>query len=136
MADEPNASTSPDGARERSPLDKLNALGEAHGHLPRGVGMVSGVIAFCLALLSLLAVIGFHFPAYLSTPEFRAHYDVTVLRYALFAVMILAGSISIANIVMGRVRWLSAIAFTILLVAEALGGVVVAVHRPVLGLTR
>jgi sterol desaturase/sphingolipid hydroxylase (fatty acid hydroxylase superfamily) len=90
-------------------------------------------------VLSLLAVIGFHFPAYLSTPEVRAHYDVTTLRYALFAVMVLAGAVSIANIVMGRVRWLSALAFTILLVAEALGGPSTPIgeiraHTPYLGL--
>lgn len=135
-SDTPSATNA---SAERSPLDKLNRLGESHGHLPRGKGMVSGVMAFCLAVLSLLAVIGFHFPAYLSTPEFRAVYDVTTLRYMLFVTMVFAGSIAIANIVMGRVRWLSAIAFGILLVAEALGGPSTPIgeiqqHTPYLGL--
>jgi sterol desaturase/sphingolipid hydroxylase (fatty acid hydroxylase superfamily) len=133
------ASPEADPQRERSALDKLNRLGESSGHLPRGVGMVSGVIAFCLAVLSLLAVIGFHFPAYLSTPEFRAHYDVTTLRYMLFAAMLLAGTISIANMILGRVRWLSAIAFGILVVSELLGGPSTPIgeirdHTPYLGL--
>jgi len=134
-----DASTETKTAEERSALDKLNRLGESHGHLPRGVGMVSGVVAFCLAVLSLLAVIGFHFPAYLSTPEFRAHYDVTTLRYLLLVAMVLSGTVAIANIVLGRVRWLSSIAFAILLVAEALGGPSTPIgeirdHTPYLGL--
>ena len=52
---------------DASPLDKLNRLGESHGELKPGNGMASGVFAFCLAFLALLGVIGFHFPAYLST---------------------------------------------------------------------
>ena len=101
--------------------------------------MVSGVIAFCLAVLSLLAVIGFHFPAYLSTPEVRAHYDIQTLRYLLFATMLVAGTIALSNIVRGRMRWLSASAFAVLVAAEALGGPSTPIgpirdHTPYLGL--
>ncbi len=63
---------------------KLNQLSESSGHMPRGVGVVSGVIALGLAILSLLGVLAFHFPAYLTTPELRKLYDVDVLRQILF----------------------------------------------------
>jgi len=49
----------------------LAELASAHGTLTPGRGMLSGVIALSLAVLALLGVIGFHFPAYTSTPELR-----------------------------------------------------------------
>jgi sterol desaturase/sphingolipid hydroxylase (fatty acid hydroxylase superfamily) len=109
-------------APEPSPIDKLARLAESHGELRAGKGMVSGVVALVLAVLALLAVIGFHFPAYTSTPELRQVYDVTTLRYILFAAMVISGALALANIVLGRSRWLAASAFAILAVAEALGG--------------
>lgn len=106
----------------RSALGKLNQLTESHGELRRGKGMVSGVVALSLAMLSLLAVIGFHFPAYTSTPELRAMYDVTTLRYLLFGGMLISGMTAALNLVLGRARWLSAGAFAFLGVAQLLGG--------------
>ena len=122
-----------------SPLHKLNKLGESHGELKPGSGMVSGVIAFCLAFLCLLGVIGFHFPAYLSTPELRAQYDVTTLRYIMFGGMVISGALSLANIMFGRARWLAAISFGILLLAQILGGPTTPIgdfpeHTPYVGL--
>ncbi len=122
-----------------SALATLERLGRSHGALTPGRGMASGVFALSLALLALLGVIGFHFPAYTSTPELRAHYDVDVLRYAMFGAMVLAGAIALANIVLGRVRWLSATAFAVLVVAQLLGGPTVPIgdfpdHTPYVGL--
>lgn len=88
-------------------LDKINRLLEKGGHLPRGVGVVSGVMALGLAILCLLGVLAFHFPAYLTTPELRKIYDVELLRKVLFWSLISAGSIAVVNIVLSRVRWLS-----------------------------
>ena len=105
-----------------SPVVKVAKLGASHGELQPGRGMLSGVIALSLAILSLLAVIGFHFPAYLSTPELRHQYDVTTLRYVLFAAMVISGSLAILNVLLGRTRWLAATAFGILAVAQLLGG--------------
>lgn len=124
---------------EPSPLGKLQRLAESHGPLQPGKGMVSGVVALVLAGLSLLGVIAFHFPAYMSTPEFRAIYDVTTLRYILFAAMLIAGSISVFNIVFGRERWLAAAGFALLGVAQLLGGATVPIgdfadETPYLGL--
>ncbi len=103
-------------------LDKLNALTESHGALKPGRGMVSGVVALALAILCFLGVLAFHFPQYLTTPQLRQSYDVALLRQLLFGALVLAGAISLWNIVFGRVRWLSAAAFALVALSLALGG--------------
>ncbi len=103
-------------------LDKLNRLSESSGHLPRGVGMVSGVIALGLGILSLLGVLAFHFPAYLTTPELRKLYDVELLREVLFWSLISGGGIALFNIVLDRARWLSGTAFFLIILAAMMGG--------------
>jgi sterol desaturase/sphingolipid hydroxylase (fatty acid hydroxylase superfamily) len=72
-------------------------------------------------------VIAFHFPAYLTTPEVRHVYDVTTLRYVLFAAMVIAGAVALFNIILGRKRWLAVAAFAFVLVAQLLGGATVPV---------
>lgn len=114
----------PEDPRDRGapPPEKLADLAIAHGALAPGKGLLSGVVALALAVLSLLAVLAFRFPAHLTTPELRARYDVTVLRYVLFAAMVVAGGIAIRNLIGGRSRWLASSAFFVLVVAQALGG--------------
>ncbi|MFC4161275.1 sterol desaturase family protein [Chitinimonas lacunae] len=119
--------------------ERLKRLSSSHGEMRRGVGLVSGVFALTLAVLCLLGVLAFHFPAYLTTPELRRSYDVATLRQVLFWSMVLAGGISLANIVLGRVRWLSSIAFLLIALAAVLGGHKVPVndfadHTPYIGL--
>ncbi len=94
----------------------------ASGRLPRGRGLVTGTVALALGALSLLAVVAFHFPEYLTTPELRRKYDVAVLRQVLLAAMVLAGGISLANLVLGRSRWLASAAFALVALAALLGG--------------
>ena len=65
-------------------LDKLNRLADSHGALRPGRGLVTGVIALCLAILCFLGVLAFHFPAYLTTPQLRQQIDVGLLRQLLF----------------------------------------------------
>jgi sterol desaturase/sphingolipid hydroxylase (fatty acid hydroxylase superfamily) len=112
---EPDASPS-------SEAEKVARLAASHGELRRGTGMLSGVIAVSLAGLALLGVIGFHFPAYLSTPEFRHVYDVTTLRYVMFGGMVIAGGIAITNAVLGRARWLALTTCALLVANLAIGG--------------
>jgi len=106
----------------RSESEKLTQLVGSHGELKRGKGMLSGVVAVSLASLALLGVIGFHFPAYLSTPEFRHIYDVTTLRYVMFGGMVIAGGIAISNAVLGRTRWLAFTTCALLAINLLIGG--------------
>jgi sterol desaturase/sphingolipid hydroxylase (fatty acid hydroxylase superfamily) len=105
-----------------TPLDKLNRLTESHGELRPGHGMVSGVIAFGLAALCFLGVLAFHFPEYLTTPQLRKAYNVDVLRQVLLASLVLAGSLSLFNVIRGRARWLAFGAFVLIGLALLLGG--------------
>ena len=121
-------------------LDRLNRYAESHGPLTRGRGLVTGTIALTLAMLCLLGVLAFHFPQYLTTPELRRSYDVAMLRTLLFWAMVVAGSLSLVNIIFGRARWLSAFAFGLVALSVLLGGHKVAVdpnfpdHTPYIGM--
>jgi len=114
------SSTGPGAAVEF--LKRTAALFKQSGEMPAGRGLVTGVIALSLALLCLLGVLAFHFPEYLTTPELRKQYSVEVLRHVMLAALLVSGGLALANIVFGRVRWLSASALLIVLLATALGG--------------
>src|SRR5262245_45897730 len=95
------------GRPPMDPLSKLNQLSESHGALRGGKGMVSGVIALCLAVLCFLGVLVFHFPEYLSTPQLRKAYSVDAMRQLLYWSMVTAGGLALFNIVLGRASWLA-----------------------------
>lgn len=103
-------------------LEKLNRLSESHGEIRAGSGMLTGVIALCLSFLCFLGVLAFHFPEYLTTPELRKAYNVDVLRGVMLGAMVIAGALSLANIVFGRARWLAATAFGFVALTAVLGG--------------
>ena len=121
-------------------LDKLNALTESHGALRPGHGLITGVIALSLAILCLLGVLAFHFPEYLTTPELRRQYDVALMRQILFWSLVLAGALSLVNLVFRRAPWLAGAAFALVLLSALLGGHAVEVdpdfpdHTPYIGL--
>jgi sterol desaturase/sphingolipid hydroxylase (fatty acid hydroxylase superfamily) len=103
-------------------LKKLNQLGASHGALRPGKGMISGVIALSLAILCFLGVLAFHWPEYLTTPQLRRSYNVDVMRLLLFWSLVVAGALSLYNIVSGRARWLALSAFVLIGLSLALGG--------------
>ncbi|MBX3634095.1 MAG: sterol desaturase family protein [Rubrivivax sp.] len=103
-------------------LDKFKRLTSSHGELKPGRGLASGIVALVLGIACLLGVLAFHFPQYLTTPELRRSYDVDLMRQLLYWGMVLGGAIALFNMVVGRVRWLSAAAFALVLLALALGG--------------
>ncbi|MBA4265854.1 MAG: fatty acid hydroxylase, partial [Comamonadaceae bacterium] len=121
-------------------IEKLIDLTRSHGALQPGRGMVTGVIALSLAILCFLGVLAFHFPQYLTTPELRRSYDVNLMRQLLFWSLVLAGALSLVNLVFRRAPWLAGAAFALVLVSALLGGHQVEVdpnfpdHTPYIGL--
>jgi sterol desaturase/sphingolipid hydroxylase (fatty acid hydroxylase superfamily) len=109
-------------------LKKLHHLTTSFGSLRSGSGLVSGVVALALGVLCFLAVLAFHFPQYLTTPQLRQSYDVDVMRQLLFWSMVLSGALALTNTVLNRARWLSGAAFACVTLAALLGGHKVPVH--------
>ncbi len=107
---------------EERMLEKLNRLTESHGPLRRGHGLISGIIALSLGILCFLGVLAFHFPEYLTTPQLRKSYDVEMIRTVMFVAMVLAGGMSLFNVLFNRSRWLSAAAFLLITLTALLGG--------------
>jgi sterol desaturase/sphingolipid hydroxylase (fatty acid hydroxylase superfamily) len=103
-------------------LEKLNELTEGHGALKRGHGLISGVIALSLAILCFLGVLAFHFPEYLTTPQLRKSYNVEVIRVVMLTALVIAGGISLVNVIFNRARWLSAFVFVLVAATALLGG--------------
>lgn len=103
-------------------IKRTAALFGQSGELRPGRGLVSGIVALALALLCLLGVLAFHFPEYLTTPELRRQYSVELLRQVMLTALLVSGGLSLANIILGRSRWLSGTALLVVLVATALGG--------------
>ncbi|MEZ5462076.1 sterol desaturase family protein [Dokdonella sp.] len=129
--DKPSVSRTPysDGKPARKPasvvrstVDETAGLLGASGPLRFGHGLISTIIALSLGTLCLLGVLAFHFPEYLTTPELRRQYSVEVLRQALLVALLVAGGLSLANIILGVRRNLNMLAFALVMIAVALGG--------------
>jgi len=121
------------------PVAETRELLHRDGELKPGLGKISGVIALSLGFLCLLAVLAFHFPQYLTTPDLRHKYSVDVLRQVLLAGLLVAGGMSLGNVILGRQRNLNIMAFVLVIAAVALGGSRVPVgefpdHTPYIGL--
>jgi sterol desaturase/sphingolipid hydroxylase (fatty acid hydroxylase superfamily) len=118
--------------------DVANLINKSGG-MSRGVGKVSGVIALMLGILCVLGVLAFHYPQYLTTPELRKSYNPEWMRHLLFACMLIAGGISLTNVILGRRRVLNFVALIFVVAAQAMGGPTVPVgnfadHTPYIGL--
>ena len=106
----------------RSAVDETTGLLAASGPLRFGHGLIATIVAMTLGVLCLLGVLAFHFPEYLTTPELRRQYSVEVLRQAMLVALLVAGGLSLANIILGVRRNLNLLAFALVVVAVALGG--------------
>jgi sterol desaturase/sphingolipid hydroxylase (fatty acid hydroxylase superfamily) len=123
----------------RATVDDTARFLAGHGPLKFGQGTIATIVAFSLGFLCLLGVLAFHFPEYLTTPELRHQYSVDVLRQLLFGALLVAGGLSLANLVLGIRRNLNLVAFAFVIAAVALGGSRVPVgdfpdHTPYIGL--
>lgn len=89
-----------------------------------GEGKISGYCSLCLGILSLLAVLAYLFPAYLTTIELRQAYDAAVLQQVLKYAMYFSLFLGVLTFFLNRQRYrklgLLGILFT--LIAFALGG--------------
>ena len=106
----------------RSTVDETAGLLAASGPLRPGHGLISTIVALSLGTLCLLGVLAFHFPEYLTTPELRRQYSVEVLRQAMLVALLIAGGLSLANIILGVRRKLSLLALALVTVAVVFGG--------------
>jgi sterol desaturase/sphingolipid hydroxylase (fatty acid hydroxylase superfamily) len=123
----------------KAPVGEARELLKKDGHLRGSQTGVSTVIALSLGFLCLLGVLAFHYPQYLTTPELRHKYSVDLLRHLLFGGLLIAGGISLGNVILNRRRNLNLIAFAMVIVATAMGGSRVPVenfpdHTPYIGL--
>ncbi len=109
-------------------LKQLNELSKAHGALTPGLGLITGIVALSLGILCFLGVLAFHFPQYLTTPQLRQSYNVDLLRQIMLGALVIAGGLSLVNIIAGRARWLSSLAFLCVVLTALLGGHTVPVH--------
>src|SRR5215510_4226756 len=105
-----------------TPVSKATAVFHQSGVLEAGKGKITGVIALALGGLAVLAVLAFHFPQYLTTPDLRKKYDVDILREVLLVGMVIAGGMALANLIRLRNRWLNGTALALIALAAALGG--------------
>lgn len=123
----------------RATASDAEALLHSSGELKFGQGLIATIVALALGVLCLLGVLAFHYPEYLTTPELRQKYSVDFLRHAMFAALIVAGGLSLANLVLGVRRNLNLLAFAFVITAVAFGGSRVPVgdfpdHTPYIGL--
>ena len=77
-----------------------------------GEGKISGYLSIFLAVISLGAVICFHFPEYFTTPEFRAVYPVDVLRWVLLVCLVLAFGFALTSFLLSGKTKLGSQAFS------------------------
>lgn len=87
-----------------------------------GKGMISGYLSILFSILSLGGVVAFHFPEYFTTPDFRAVYSIDLLRWLLFACLLLAVGFALSSFLLSRKVALGGIGVLISALAILLGG--------------
>jgi sterol desaturase/sphingolipid hydroxylase (fatty acid hydroxylase superfamily) len=87
-----------------------------------GEGRISGAVAVFLSTASLIAVLCFHFPEILTTPELRQAYPVDWLRGLLRGGMLFAALFSGLSLFLGGSKRLVVLALVLVWLAQTLGG--------------
>ena len=87
-----------------------------------GEGRIGSSLCAAIGLLSVAAVLCLRYPAFLTTPELRVHYDVELLRLVLAVAMVVAAWLGVIGIVLGGPRLRAAIGLSALFLAMLLGG--------------
>ncbi len=87
-----------------------------------GEGRISGILSVFLGAASLVAVLCFHFPELLTTPELRQAYPVEILRDLLRLGMVLALAFGTLTFFLGGARRLGATGIALVWIAQGIGG--------------
>ena len=87
-----------------------------------GEGRISGYLSVALGTLSVLAVLCFMFPDYLTTPSLRAGYDLGLLRKLLAAGLVFSAGFGLLTFVLNGHKRLGALGLLLTTVAIYLGG--------------
>ncbi len=87
-----------------------------------GSGWISGVLSAALGLMGLGAVLCFHFPELLTTPEARALYPVPWVRALLHLVLVVAFVLGAISLTLRRNKALGTVGVVCTLAAALLGG--------------
>jgi sterol desaturase/sphingolipid hydroxylase (fatty acid hydroxylase superfamily) len=87
-----------------------------------GDGRIGSFLCAAIGLLSVAAVLCLRFPAFLTTPELRTHYDVELLRLVLAVTMVIGAGLGVLSIALGGPRLRAAIGLSAMFLAMLLGG--------------
>ena len=87
-----------------------------------GEGKISAYSSIALGLLSLLAVLAYLYPSYLTTTELRKAYDAKSLQNVLKYGMYFSLFFGALTFISGKYKWRGCIGITLTLIAFALGG--------------
>src|SRR5882724_12949456 len=87
-----------------------------------GEGRISGWISVSLGALSVLGVLCFHFPDYLTTPQLRQVYTVDEMRTLLYAGMVFSAAFGLVTFALNRHKLMGAIGITLTVLALWGGG--------------
>ena len=97
-------------------------LDEKDRPLRLGEGRISGYLSVTLGTLSLLGVLCFMFPDYLTTPSLRAGYDLPLMRKLLAAGLVFSAGFGLLTFLLNRQKRLGALGLLLTAVAVYLGG--------------
>ena len=87
-----------------------------------GSGWVSGVSSVFFGLLALGGVLCLHFPALLTLPDARAHYPITIIRFLIQAMIVIALVLGAASAILRQRKVLALTGVALGLAAALLGG--------------
>ncbi len=93
-----------------------------HYEFGRGTGLLRGYTSLVLGLLSLLAVLAYLYPSYLTTTELRAAYDGESLRGILKYSMVASLLFGLSTFVCGKRKRMGFVGVLLTAIAFALGG--------------
>lgn len=103
-------------------MDPTDRVPTGRGRPQLGEGRIAGVAAFAFGLLAVAGVVCLRYPAWLTTPELRVHYDLGLLRLTLAVVMAASALLGLTSFVLRRRMRLGAAGISAVLLALLLGG--------------